>query len=1050
MIARTLQFRTVHAISNRAYKTILSCFQDVANIYVSRDFVIERVHADLEFECLRPSILPTQMHIVSQGEHVPEVERSIRTIKDRCRATIHGLPFQYYPKLLLKGLVYFVCMSLNWIPALHGVSDEYSLSTIVAGSPPLMYSSLSITFGTYAQVHNDSTITNTTASRTTGTIALYPINSTTGWQFLSLSTGASVVRRSWTVCVVTQDVIERVHALAQDQSVTDIQQDPIFAWPPIDFVSDIDGIEGARPYETDTHLLPETPTENEENAASENPTENEENAESEENMENNNINEAENEEDEMNEVYESNTTEPQEHNLESENANNENINIENENAISTEIENKNQYEENQEEEIENENQHENYEENQGNDSEEMNGLFMVKDTSNIGDERSVQNNITEVGANNQTDTERDNDPNANQRSRENSIKYNANVNEDIQGEISVTMKRYNMRKNRRKLKDDVFNQKHYNFLNFYNHKKNRKLKQEYVAGIRHAMLQLNQDKKCDPAELYANVVGLCFTQMSARKGIKMFGEEALAALSAEYAQLDSLSVFTPRDASMLNWNEKKEALRTIDLIKKKRCGKVKGRSVVDGRDQREQYSKAETSSPAITFESLIATFVVDAYERRDVATSDVSGAFLKAEQKDYVLLRLTGEALKAILRANSDKYEKYVTMEGSVRVLYVQLLRAMYGTLTATISWYTLFAETLMQMDFTLNPYDLCVANKVVNGTQFTICWYVDDVELSHRDHREVTKMLKVLEGKFGAMNTTRGSKHTYLGVDFEITQGRIELLMPEYIQECIDSFGEAINSNAVTPANKNLFEIEDEAMVLDDEKATIYHHIVQKLLHVYKRARADIQVAIAFMCTRVRHPSTQDWYKLRRLLQYLHGTINMRRIISLKNFSQMEIYTDASHATHLDMRGHTGGCIVMGDGVLHCRSSKQKLNTKSSTESELVGGSDYLPYPVWLLYFYEAQGYCIAKKIMYQDNQSTMKFLINGRKSCGKQSRHVNIRFFWIADRLKEHDMTVEYCPTDAMLADFYSKPLQGGLFKRMRDVVMGLEPVSIFKKQK
>jgi len=166
-----------------------------------------------------------------------------------------------------------------------------------------------------------------------------------------------------------------------------------------------------------------------------------------------------------------------------------------------------------------------------------------------------------------------------------------------------------------------------------------------------------------------------------------------------------------------------------------------------------------------------------------------------------------------------------------------------------------------------------------------------------------------------------------------------------------------------------------------------------------------------------------------------------------LKNFSQIEIYTDASHATHLDMRGHTGGCIVMGDGVLHCRSSKQKINTKSSTESELVGGSDYLPYPVWLLYFYEAQGYRIAKKIMYQDNQSTMKFLINGRKSCGKQSRHVNIRFFWIADRLKKHNITVEYCPTDAMLADFYSKPLQGGLFKRMRDFVMGLEPVSILK---
>jgi len=164
-----------------------------------------------------------------------------------------------------------------------------------------------------------------------------------------------------------------------------------------------------------------------------------------------------------------------------------------------------------------------------------------------------------------------------------------------------------------------------------------------------------------------------------------------------------------------------------------------------------------------------------------------------------------------------------------------------------------------------------------------------------------------------------------------------------------------------------------------------------------------------------------------------------------------MEIYTDAPHATHLGMRGHTGGCVVMGNGVLHCRSSKQRLDTKSSTETELVGGINYLFYPVWLLYFYDAQGYRIARNIMYQDNQSTMKFLLNGRKSCGKQSRHVNIRFFWIAERLRTHWIKVEYCPAPTMLADFCSKPLQGGLFKRMRDVIiMWHQPVSILYENK
>jgi len=1019
-ISRGLQFRTVHDVPNRKYKTLLSCFQDVENLYTSRGFVITNMHADLEFECLKQSILPVQLHLTSQGEHVPEVERSIRTLKDRCRTIIHSLPYKLYPRLLLRGLVYFACMSVNWIPSTNGISSTISPSTLVTGSQPLTYSLLNITFGTYVQVHNDLTITNTTMARTTGAIALYPNNRTTAWNFLSLATGSRITRRKWSVCVVSNDIIERIHSLAKEQPQTNVSENDDFSLSFNPTIPSVDTIEGADVAEPDisTH--------------GHDGTQLTEIVDTTEQMEN--LNEAE--ESVLEEVLES-----VENPTQLENEGSQINTTENENTSDIEIE----------EEIVNENEENIEKEIEENNDREMNELFNIHHAAEASntDERSDEPAI--VG-----DQRSDNVANVGE---ERSDAFIANIDEsnaamttqiNEQNEESSTMRRYNMRMNRKRTNENTFNQKHYSFLNFYNHKKSMKTKKNYINGIVYAMSNLNENGQCDETKLYSDVVGLCFTQMSAKKGIKMFGQEALKALADEYAQLDELAVFTPRDASKLTRTEKRNALRTIDLIKKKRCGKVKGRTVVDGRGQRNQYNKADTSSPAITFESLIATLVVDAYENRDVATSDVTGAFLKAKQKDYVLLRLTGEAIDAIIKANPEKYEKHVVLEGNVRVLYLQLLRAMYGTLTAAIAWYTLFAETLMDMGFILNPYDLCVANKEIAGSQFTICWYVDDIKLSHRDQNEVSKMIRVLEGIFGTMNITRGAKHTYLGVDFTIRDGKVELIMPEYIQECINSFGEAINVNAATPANKNLFEVNDESKLLNTEKRITYHHIVQKLLHVCKRARVDIQVAIAFMCTRVREPSEQDWAKLRRLLQYLRGTIKMKRIVSLKNFSEMEIYTDASHATHLDMRGHTGGCVVMGDGVLHCRSSKQRLNTKSSTETELVGGSDYLPYPVWLLYFYEAQGYRIAKKIMYQDNQSTMKFLMNGRKSCGKQSRHVNIRFFWIADRLKTHNMEVEYCPTTAMIADFYSKPLQGGLFKRMRDVVMGLQHVSILYENK
>ena len=163
----------------------------------------------------------------------------------------------------------------------------------------------------------------------------------------------------------------------------------------------------------------------------------------------------------------------------------------------------------------------------------------------------------------------------------------------------------------------------------------------------------------------------------------------------------------------------------------------------------------------------------------------------------------------------------------------------------------------------------------------------------------------------------------------------------------------------------------------------------------------------------------------------------------------QMDIYVDASHACHEDMRGQTGGCIVMGKGVVHARSSKQTINSKSSTETELIGGSDYLPYALWHIYFLRSQGYEIDCKILYQDNESTIKLLNNGKQSSGKQTRHIDIRYFWISDRLKNEQIRVKYCSTERMLADFFTKPLTGSLFATMRDITQGILPIDELKKR-
>ena len=88
-----------------------------------------------------------------------------------------------------------------------------------------------------------------------------------------------------------------------------------------------------------------------------------------------------------------------------------------------------------------------------------------------------------------------------------------------------------------------------------------------------------------------------------------------------------------------------------------------------------------------------------------------------------------------------------------------------------------------------------------------------------------------------------------------------------------------------------------------------------------------------------------------------------------------------------------------------------------------------------------EAQGYTIAQNIFFQDNQSAMRIERNRLASCGQKSKHINIRYFFIKDQLEGNSIELHYCPilTEKMLADFLSKPLQGTLFRKFRDILMG-----------
>jgi hypothetical protein len=271
-------------------------------------------------------------------------------------------------------------------------------------------------------------------------------------------------------------------------------------------------------------------------------------------------------------------------------------------------------------------------------------------------------------------------------------------------------------------------------------------------------------------------------------------------------------------------------------------------------------------------------------------------------------------------------------------------------------------------------------------------------------------------------------------------TDGKVKIIMVPYIQEMLDDLPNDMAGEAATPAATHLFQVNEDADKLDENTAQMFHHNVAKLLFLCKRARPDIQTPVAFLCTRVKNPDVDDYKKLTRVMRFLRGTINDPLTLEADNLSLIKWWIDAAYAVHPDMKSHTGGTMTLGKGSPYSACVKQKLNTKSSTEAELVGVSDIMPQVLWTRYFLQAQGYTVSDSIVYQDNQSAMLLEKNGRGSSSKRTRHINIRYFFVPDRIANGEVKVEYCPTGDMLADFFTKPLQGSTFRKFRNEIMNI----------
>ena len=302
------------------------------------------------------------------------------------------------------------------------------------------------------------------------------------------------------------------------------------------------------------------------------------------------------------------------------------------------------------------------------------------------------------------------------------------------------------------------------------------------------------------------------------KGLKVFGMKGHDASVKEMDQLHRRSCFTPVSIKEMTQLERRKAQQALMFLGEKRDGTIKGRMVYNGKPTREWLSREDSASPTAALESIMLTGVIDANEGRDVMTCDIPNAFIQAlmpkvkDGDERVMMKITGVLVDMLVELNPELYGPHVIYEKNRKVLYVQVIRAIYGMLEAALLWYKKFRKELEHVGFKFNPYDPCVANRLKKGSQHTVLFHVDDLKSSHTNPRvndEFDKWLQKNYGAHGEVSIHRGKVHDYLGMEIDYTEkGKVKIGMIKYVASMLEDFPQLFKKTdtAVTPASDTLF----------------------------------------------------------------------------------------------------------------------------------------------------------------------------------------------------------------------------------------------------
>jgi hypothetical protein len=439
-----------------------------------------------------------------------------------------------------------------------------------------------------------------------------------------------------------------------------------------------------------------------------------------------------------------------------------------------------------------------------------------------------------------------------------------------------------------------------------------------------------------------------------------------------------------------------------------RIVKYKARIVAKGFSQVPGVDYDDTFAPVVKYTSLRAILAIAAAKRLAVHQMDVKTAFLQGDLEEEIYVRLPDGVDMGV--------------PGATGIWRVR--KALYGLKQAPRAWNAKLHARLLELGYTRCESDHCVYVRA-QGPATILAVYVDDIVIVC-DEVDISISKQQLADSFDMVDL--GKAGWLLGVEIARDGNTITLSQRRYISDMLERFEMADCKPVATPLDHNVQLTVEMCPATEDEQAAMasvpYRSAVGSLMYAMCMTRPDIAVAVTTVSRYMSNPGSAHWTAVKRIFRYLRGTVDYVLRLSGDDLT-LSGYCDADFAGNIDTRRSTAGFVFqLGSSPIAWSSRLMSTVALSTAEAEYMTVSNAAREALWLRALLRELG-CeqSSATLLRSDNQSSIALVRNPVQHA--RTKHIDVQYHFARELAAAGVLHVEYCPTDQMVADIFTKAL-------------------------